>query len=321
MRDDAADQVVDRPIDRDHDQRDAGSACRARSPAASPRHPRRAGDRVVAASSRAAAACAPPRGRSKRPKAVGPEPVISGRRRARPPAAPRVASPISGRSERAAGSRSLRSSFGVVERAGAGPGRLPQALRRDRPAPPASRPRPSRSASAKTSAVERPSRPGSRTTACAPGSGSRSTISPAPRTRAKRRLAAGRGRRRRSRRRRRRATSTSSPASRRTAAASALPPPSPAATGIRFSISTRSGRTVPTALAQRRQGPGRQVLAVDLGAPHLVVVRLADLDPVGEGERLEQRAELVQAVGAPAAQIEAEVELRRGQGPQGQSAV
>ena len=51
---------------------------------------------------------------------------------------------------------------------------------------------------------------------------------------------------------------TSPAASRRTAAASALPPPSPAAIGIRFSISIRSGGPAQPLRAQRRPAPARR---------------------------------------------------------------
>src|SRR4029077_18717446 len=68
-------------------------------------------------------------------------------------------------------------------------------------------------------------------------------------------------------------------------------------------------RPVPAALAQRRQRSGGEVLALDPRADDLVAAGLGDLDRVGQGERLEQRAERVQAVVPAWAEEEAEVEL------------
>src|SRR5215211_582734 len=172
------------------------------------------------------------------PNAVGPDPVTSAA------AAPTSlsassASAISGRSERAARSRSFTSKSAYSS--GGAPD--PAASRSAASAfsnPAASRNTPILSASAYTAAVSSPSSCGTRTTANSPGSASAATCSPDPPTSAKRgsscevtsapSAAAIRSR------------SSRSPARcRRTAAASALPPPSPAATGTRFSISTRVG--------------------------------------------------------------------------------
>ena len=71
-------------------------------------------------------------------------------------------------------------------------------------------------------------------------------------------------------------------------------------------------RSVPARLAQRRQRPRRQVLALDRRAMDLVALGLADLDQVRQRQRLEQRAELVQAVLAPRPEVEAEIELGGG---------
>ena len=152
------------------------------------------------------------------------------------------ASAICGRSEIAACSRSLTSSSRVVERRGA--------ARR----PPRAAARSSSSSSAAERAVaervglrvdlgrsRRPSSSAISTTANSPGVGSGSIRSPAPADEREARDRAATARRPRARRRARRARRPRPPASRRTAAASALPPPSPAATGIRFSISTRTG--------------------------------------------------------------------------------
>ena len=107
----AAEAGSSRRDDRDGD-RDQRQRLRL-PPAALPRQlhrcaPSLADDRVVAVEPRAGGARGAPRS-SKRPKAVGPEPVRSAswRRRSRRASS---ASPISGRSERAAGSRSLTSS-------------------------------------------------------------------------------------------------------------------------------------------------------------------------------------------------------------------
>ena len=236
---------------------------------------------------------------SKSPTAVGPEPVSIACRGARAAqGVERVADLGTQRARRRL--EVVDEQLRVGERRGAGAGRRAQPRRRAPRAPPASRPRPRRSASAKTSAVLSPPPPGSRTTACGTGSGSRSTRSPAPRTSASAGPAA-RARRRRARPRSPRGPPTSPAASRRTAAASALPPPRPAATGIRFSISIRSGGALPAALAQRGQRPRGEVLALRRLADDLVALGLLDRDPVGQRQRLEQGAELVQAVGAGAA--------------------
>src|SRR5680860_513006 len=68
-------------------------------------------------------------------------------------------------------------------------------------------------------------------------------------------------------------------------------------------------RPVPAALAQRCQRPGGEVLALDPRADDFVAAGPGDLERVGQGERLEQRAERVQAVGPARAEEEAEVEL------------
>src|SRR5204863_3217630 len=70
-------------------------------------------------------------------------------------------------------------------------------------------------------------------------------------------------------------------------------------------------RPRPAAGAQRGEGGGREVRAVDARANDLVRGRRLDHDPIGEAERAEERDDLVEAVVAPAPQIEAEVELRR----------
>jgi hypothetical protein len=68
----------------------------------------------------------------------------------------------------------------------------------------------------------------------------------------------------------------------------------------------------PARRPQGRQGPGRKVLAVDAGTDDLVAVRLLDLDQIGEGQGLEERDELVQAVLPLRPEVEAEVELGGG---------
>ena len=204
--------------------------------------------------------------------------------------------------------------LGVVERRGAGAGRLRAAAPPARRAPPAlpAEPQPvglgvdlggrrarrrrgsARPRARPAPAAARPARRRPPTSASA-GSSCEGTSAPSP--------AASSGERRRPRR----------AASRSTAAASALPPPSPAATGIRFSISTRSGAASQPRSRSAASAPRGQVLALDARADDLVALRLGvDLDPVGERERREQRAELVQAVLAPRPDVEAEVELRRG---------
>ena len=55
-------------------------------------------------------------------------------------------------------------------------------------------------------------------------------------------------------------------------------------------------RMVPTPRPQARQRPGGEVLALDPGTDDLVALPLGDLDRVGQGQRLEQRAELVEPV-------------------------
>src|SRR6185312_2098739 len=71
-------------------------------------------------------------------------------------------------------------------------------------------------------------------------------------------------------------------------------------------------RPPPAALAQAGEGPGGEVLPLHPGADHLVALALTHLDQVGQGQWLEQRAELVQAVLAAWPEVEAEVELGGG---------
>ena len=147
--------------------------------------------------------------------------------------------------------------LGVVERRRAGgrglaqprrrAGRAPRRSGRARASRPRRRPRPSRARRRRRSArprtrpapaAARPSPPRRRPARTA-GRAARARRRPSP--------AAIRGR-----------SSSSPAASRRTAAASALPPPSPAATGIRLSISTRSGgRSQPRARIASSATPTR----------------------------------------------------------------
>ena len=60
-------------------------------------------------------------------------------------------------------------------------------------------------------------------------------------------------------------------------------------------------RMVPAPRPQARQRPRGEVLALDAGADDLVALSLGDLDRVGQRQRLEQRAELVEPVAARAA--------------------
>ena len=88
--------------------------------------------------------------------------------------------------------------------------------------------------------------------------------------------------------------------------------------GCACSISIRSGRPVPAARAQggergraARSGPSIPGQITSSSSD------LAELEPVGEQERAEQRAELVQPVVAPRPDVQAEVELRRSADPPG----
>ena len=93
---------------------------------------------------------------------------------------------------------------------------------------------------------------------------------------------------------------------------------------MRFSISTRSGGRSPATLAQGGERPRGQVLSLDLRADDFVELgadptltpswcgQCRKRDQVGQRQRLEERAELVQAVVAARAQVEAEVELGGG---------
>ncbi len=56
------------------------------------------------------------------------------------------------------------------------------------------------------------------------------------------------------------------------------------------------GRMVPAPGPQALQRPGGEVLALDPGAEDLVALALDDVDQVGQGKRLKQGAESVQAV-------------------------
>ena len=195
-------------------------------------------------------------GRRTGPTAVGPEPATSAR-----------SAPTSSKARqrlRDPGTQRHRRLFevvdeqlGVVQRRGAAARRRAQPFR-DSSNSAASRPSPSGSASAYTSAVDRPGSSGISTTANSPGAGSGSTTSPAPDT------SAGPARAATERRppapRPARGSPSSCPAARRRiAAASALPPPSPAATGIRLSISTRNGGRVPAPRAHRLERDADQV--------------------------------------------------------------
>ena len=198
----------------------------------------------------------------------------------------------------------------VVERRGPGrrrrakPLRQPiELLRRSAPTPADRAPRTRRRSPG-------PRSPGTSTTPKCAGAGSGSTTSPAPPTSAKP-GSSWEGTSAPSPAASSPIPSTSPSARRRSAAASALPPPSPAATGIRFSISTRSGRAPPAAGAKRGQRSVGQVRPLDLRADHLVALGLGDDDPIGQGQRAEQRADLVQPVVAARAHVQAEVQLRR----------
>src|SRR5205085_11961177 len=68
---------------------------------------------------------------------------------------------------------------------------------------------------------------------------------------------------------------------------------------------------VPAAGSQCGEGLRREVRAVDVRADDLVLLGLGDHQAVGEGQRAEHREELVEAVLAVGAEVEAEVELRR----------
>ena len=192
-----------------------------------------------------------------RPITVGPEPHTSACRC--PPRARRPApSPISGRSDTAAGLQVV--DHQLTRRTPADGANAASSSARNRSSS-SSRPAqgPSRSASRYTSAVESPNGCGTTTTARARRAGSGVTSSPAPDTECTARDRAGWARRTQaggdlappS------ARSTGAEARRGTeqrAAASAEPPPMPAATGIRLSISTRSGGAPhPAPLAQRRR--------------------------------------------------------------------
>ena len=198
---------------------------------------------------------------------------------------------------------------GIVERRGAGAGRLAQARgERVDLRGVAAEPEPVGLGEDGGGAEAAPA--GSRTAACSAGSGSGSTRSPTPRTKAR----AGRS-----------CEGTSAPscsassgrsaispaARRRTAAASPLPPPRPAATGTFFSISIRSGsrsqpahRSAASAFAARfsPSTPGQRTSS-----------RLA-AEPRRSGRRARAArtaAERVQTVLAGRPEVEAEVELGR----------
>jgi len=86
-------------------------------------------------------------------------------------------------------------------------------------------------------------------------------------------------------------------------AASAEPPPIPAATGIRLTISIRTGGASQPALAQQLERGRDEVRAADAAAHDLVGTAVEDgqLELVGERHRLEHCHELVPSVGAPLA--------------------
>jgi hypothetical protein len=71
-------------------------------------------------------------------------------------------------------------------------------------------------------------------------------------------------------------------------------------------------RMLPTAFAERLQGCRGEVLSAHLRADHLVAGRLGHVELVGQRDRLEQRANLVQAVVAWRPDEQAEVELGGG---------
>ena len=104
--------------------------------------------------------------------------------------------------------------------------------------------------------------------------------------------------------------------SRRVAAASAEPPPIPPATGMCFSICTRTGGpSQPVRGAERRERRERQVVAVDARTHDLVAAVGTGLErqPVEQVHALEHRHELVHARRrALGPDEQADIDLRRG---------
>ena len=91
----------------------------------------------------------------------------------------------------------------------------------------------------------------------------------------------------------------------------------PAAIGIRFSIVIRSGGACQPKRSRKRGERHRGEVRARRRRgrrPRPARPRRAPSHVVGERDRLEQRADLVQAVGAPRADVEAEVDLRRARG-------